>query len=424
MGRRPKKKLTAMARQQLESNKENQTNPKQLQSQTNHQEREENKSIECLISSSHENGVIMNINENEGQQVNLMDSEDAIRVSELNIQTRAQESNDLVVTADKNDASQAGSDAGRKVLSHTSGWRQGASSADSEVEQSNAAQNCTLQEICPMGTEDTKALGHEDDLAGVAQGGHGVSNAFRSNNEESEEDGDEENKGEEEGSEEEEVEEEEENGKEEDKVDDYFSELIYNLLPDKRTKKELEIFVGGLHKKAVEEDLIEVFGKFGEIWAVRITKHPKTKKSRGFAFFQYATAEQTKKALSELKGVIEVKGKLAKISLSQGNNTLFMGNICRTWTKEHVLGKLKGCVIKQIEEMHLPEDPEGDGKIRGFALLGFSTHSDAMAAFQRLRKPDAVFGCVKVSFAQTPVNPREEVMSEVNNSLLMFELLS
>ncbi|GAB4825989.1 hypothetical protein Ancab_008858 [Ancistrocladus abbreviatus] len=420
MGRRPKKKLTAMARQQLESNKENQTNPKQLESQTNHQEIEENKSSECLKSNSHENEeVIMNINENEGQHVNLMNSEDAIRVSELNIHRGVKKSNDLVVTADKNDASQAGSDA-------------------------DATQNCTLQEICPMGTEDTKALGHEDDVAGVAQGGHGVSNGKGSvkngknenpeedsedddeneengeeeNDEESEEDGDEENKGEEEGGEEEEVEEEEEENEreEDDQEDDYCSELIYSLLPDKGTEKELEIFVGGLHKKAVEEDLIEVFGKFGDIHDVRIAKHPKTKKSRGFAFIQYATAEQTKKALSLLKGVIEVKGKLAKISLSQGNNTLFMGNICRTWTKEHVLVQLKGFGIEQIEEMHLPEDPESDGKIRGFALLGFGTHSDAMAAFQRLRKPDAVFGCdrsAKVSFAQTPVNPREEVMSKV-----------
>lgn len=68
----------------------------------------------------------------------------------------------------------------------------------------------------------------------------------------------------------------------------------------------LEIFVGGLDKKAVEDDLIEVFGKFGEIKAARIVRKSNTKKSKGFAFIQYATVEQTKNALSELKEGIEV----------------------------------------------------------------------------------------------------------------------
>ncbi|XP_058084485.1 uncharacterized protein LOC131232267 isoform X2 [Magnolia sinica] len=182
-----------------------------------------------------------------------------------------------------------------------------------------------------------------------------------------------------------------------------------------RKKGDFEIFVGGLDKEAVEDDLTEVFTQFGEIQAVRIVKHPTTQKSKGFAFVRYATTEQAKKALDELKDGTEVKGKLVRVSASLDNDTLYMGNICKTWTKDHVLATLKGYGIEQIEEICLPDDPKKEGKSKGFAFLEFSTHSDAMAAFQRLRKPDAVLGrdrSAKVAFAQS-LHPREEALLQV-----------
>lgn len=88
-----------------------------------------------------------------------------------------------------------------------------------------------------------------------------------------------------------------------------------------------------------------------------------------------------------------------------------------------VLEALKSYGIEDIDEIHLPDDPQKEGKIRGFALLEFSTHSDALAAFQRLRKPDAVFGrdrSAKVAFAQTPMHPNEDVLSQVRNLSLLL----
>lgn len=83
-----------------------------------------------------------------------------------------------------------------------------------------------------------------------------------------------------------------------------------------------------------------------------------------------------------------------------------------------VLDTLKGYGIEQVEHVLLPDDPNNEGKIKGFALLEFNSHSDAMEAFQRLQKPDAVFGCdrsAKVAFAHTPMHPAEEVLLQVNN---------
>ncbi|GMH19706.1 hypothetical protein Nepgr_021547 [Nepenthes gracilis] len=349
------------------------------------------------------------------------------------------------------------------------GWHANSTEYEIEVVRDNATQNCDLQEIAEVGNEDTKAHGDEDCRDGGNEGGNveddGVGNgedgtdeedpeegtaedSEEEEDEENEEGGEEENEelsaedddeennedneevstedGDEEDNEEndefnvEHVEEEQDEDVKEDaedaEDDEFCSDVVYTLLPDRRKEKELEIFIGGLHKDTVEEDLIEIFGKFGEISIARIAKHLKTNKSKGFAFIQYATAEQTERALSELKHGIEVKGKHAKISLSQGNNTLYIGNICKTWTKEHVLEKLKDLGIEEIEEIYLPEDPKSDGKIKGFAFLGFCNHSDAMAALQQLRKADAVFGrdsSAKVAFAQTPLNPRDGNLSQV-----------
>ncbi|KAG9445397.1 hypothetical protein H6P81_016737 [Aristolochia fimbriata] len=210
--------------------------------------------------------------------------------------------------------------------------------------------------------------------------------------------------------------EDEEEDEENEEEDEDPSVYMHAPLSDRKKQKEFEIFVGGLDKEAVEEDLIKVFGEFGDIQAARIVKHPTTQKSKGFAFIRYATVEQAKKALSELKDGAEVKGKRVGISASQDNDTLYMGNICKTWTKDHVLETLKGYGVEQIEEIYLPEDPKNEGKSKGFALLEFSTHSDAMAAFQRLRKPDSIFGCdrsARVSFAQSSMHPSEEALSQV-----------
>lgn len=77
-------------------------------------------------------------------------------------------------------------------------------------------------------------------------------------------------------------------------------------LSEKEKQKDFEIFIGGLDKGAVDEDLIKVFGVFGEIDSVRIVKHPATQKCKGFAFVRYANIEHAKKALAELKDGAEV----------------------------------------------------------------------------------------------------------------------
>lgn len=74
--------------------------------------------------------------------------------------------------------------------------------------------------------------------------------------------------------------------------------------------------------------------------------------------------------------------------------------------------------------MTLVEDTNDEGKNRGFAFLEFSSRADAMDAFKRLQKRDVVFGvdkAAKVSFADSFIDPGDEIMAQVcpkSNSLV------
>lgn len=186
-------------------------------------------------------------------------------------------------------------------------------------------------------------------------------------------------------------------------------------LKDRRKQKEFEIFVGGLDKEADEEDLKKVFGVVGEIKEIRMSKNPASQKNRGFAFIRYATIEEAKRALTELKDA-QVKDKRCGVSPSQDNDTLYLGNICKTWTKDAVREKLNEFGIENLEEMALMDDPKNEGQNRGFAFLEFTTHQCAMEAYKRLQKRDVVLGCertAKVAFAESSIQPDEELMAQV-----------
>lgn len=73
---------------------------------------------------------------------------------------------------------------------------------------------------------------------------------------------------------------------------------------ERRARKEREIFVGGLDRDAVEEDVRKVFKYAGEVVEVHIHKDPATNKNKGFAFVQFATKEQASYALSEMKNPV------------------------------------------------------------------------------------------------------------------------
>ncbi|KAK1325690.1 Polyadenylate-binding protein RBP47B [Acorus calamus] len=187
---------------------------------------------------------------------------------------------------------------------------------------------------------------------------------------------------------------------------------------ERKKKKELEIFVGGLERNAMEEDVKKAFEKVGDVVEVRLHKDLATNKNKGFAFVKFANKEQVDKALVELKNPI-ICGKRCGIARSEDNDTLFLGNICNTWTKDAIKRKLKDYGVDSVESITLVEDSQNEGLSRGFTFLEFSCHAEAMLAYKRLQKPDVVFGhpqrTVKVAFAEPLREPDAEVMSQVKS---------
>eukprot|EP00252_Welwitschia_mirabilis_P027288 TRINITY_DN9327_c0_g1_i1.p1 TRINITY_DN9327_c0_g1~~TRINITY_DN9327_c0_g1_i1.p1 ORF type:complete len:684 (+),score=183.24 TRINITY_DN9327_c0_g1_i1:175-2226(+) len=186
---------------------------------------------------------------------------------------------------------------------------------------------------------------------------------------------------------------------------------------ERRKQKEFEVFVGGLDKDANEDDLKNVFSKVGEVVEVRLAKVPRSEKNRGFAFVRFATIEQVKRAVTELKNP-QVRGKQCGVTRSQDNETLYVRNVCRTWTKEALKNKVKEYGIDNVEELTLVDDPKEAGKNRGFAFLEFNTHLEASNAFKRLQRRDVFLGTnvrAKVAFAESGIEPDEEVMAQVKS---------
>ncbi|XP_051205620.1 uncharacterized protein [Lolium perenne] len=194
--------------------------------------------------------------------------------------------------------------------------------------------------------------------------------------------------------------------------------VMSNMAKNRQLKKELEIFVGGLGRDTVEEDIRKVFGQVGDVVEVRLHKDFLTNRNKGFAFVKFASKEQVARALAEMKNPM-IHGKRCGVTASEDNDTLFLGNICNTWTKEAIKRRLSDYGVQGVESLTLVPDTQNEGKSRGFAFLEFSCHADAMLAFKRLQQPDALFGhperTAKVAFAEPIKEPDAEVMAQVKS---------
>ncbi|XP_014497946.1 nucleolin [Vigna radiata var. radiata] len=198
-------------------------------------------------------------------------------------------------------------------------------------------------------------------------------------------------------------------------VPDVVEEEHRKVVKERRKRKEFEVFVGGLDKNATEHDLKKVFSKVGVVTEVRLMINPQTRRNKGFAFLRFETVEQAKRAVVELKNPV-INGKQCGVTPSQDSDTLYLGNICKTWKKEALKEKLKHYGVENVEDLTLVEDDTNEGMNRGFAFLEFSSRSDAKEAYRRLQKRDVVFGVdkpAKVSFADSFIDLGDEIMAQV-----------
>ncbi len=74
-----------------------------------------------------------------------------------------------------------------------------------------------------------------------------------------------------------------------------------------------KLFVGNLDYTVTSDDLREAFGKVGSVIDAVVITDRETRRSRGFGFVEFATAEEAEKAVKELNGS-ELKGRKINVN--------------------------------------------------------------------------------------------------------------
>ena len=75
----------------------------------------------------------------------------------------------------------------------------------------------------------------------------------------------------------------------------------------------MNIYAGNLNYSITEEDLEQVFAKYGEISSVKIIRDKYTDQSKGFGFIEMANDDEAQRAIDELNGT-EVKGRELRVN--------------------------------------------------------------------------------------------------------------
>ncbi len=78
----------------------------------------------------------------------------------------------------------------------------------------------------------------------------------------------------------------------------------------------MDIFVGSLPFKIKEQEVREMFEKFGEVSSVKIIIDKITRQNKGFGFVEMPNNEEANKAISELDGM-EIMGRTIIVSRSE-----------------------------------------------------------------------------------------------------------
>lgn len=100
-----------------------------------------------------------------------------------------------------------------------------------------------------------------------------------------------------------------------------------------------EIFIGNLAIDTEEGEIKKLFQEFGDILDVRIHK---AQNKKCYAFVRFLTKEQAKSAL--VKNGVVLNFRQIKVTKSNDNTTIFIGNIRKNWTNNDVEVKVRRIV--------------------------------------------------------------------------------
>ena len=83
----------------------------------------------------------------------------------------------------------------------------------------------------------------------------------------------------------------------------------------------MNIYVGNLHYGVNEDELTEIFGKFGTVNSVKVITDKYSGQSKGFGFIEMEDDTEGNQAVSELNG-IEISGRNIKVNIAHEKNVI------------------------------------------------------------------------------------------------------
>ncbi|KAG8083685.1 hypothetical protein GUJ93_ZPchr0016g2523 [Zizania palustris] len=175
-------------------------------------------------------------------------------------------------------------------------------------------------------------------------------------------------------------------------------------------KMTTEVFVGGLHRDAKEEDVRAVFTMAGDITEVRMIMDAVGGKNKGYCFVRYREPAQANKAITEFANV-KICGKLCRAAAPNGNDKNFRGNVDQKWTKEDVKSIFVEGVPTSWDQTKLTEIFQKHGNIgsvvlsrdmqsakrNDFAFINYITHEAAISCLESFGKEELTENGSKVS---------------------------
>ena len=150
-------------------------------------------------------------------------------------------------------------------------------------------------------------------------------------------------------------------------------------------EKGCELFIGNLNISTEKDDLMKLFRPYGNITDIRIHKNEENKKC--YAFVRYSTKEMANTALKLDSTVLN--NRHIKVTKSNENATIFIGNIRKTWTQEELETKIRR-IFHNINKIEFFPDPNNPSKNRGFCFGIFNTRNEAIKALNYVNKKGGI----------------------------------
>lgn len=146
----------------------------------------------------------------------------------------------------------------------------------------------------------------------------------------------------------------------------------------------VSLYVGDLNIQVDETELYNIFNSIGTVTSVKLCRHPNTRRSLGYAYVNFQTAEDAEKAIEE-KNFFKIRGRPCRIMYTQhdpklrksGKGNLFIKNLPESWDtqKLHTIFLQYGKILSSKVQTK-------DGKSLCYGFVHFREEKDAEAAIK------------------------------------------